>query len=249
MIERTVLTFDTDWCPDFAIDFVADVLVRNAVAATWFITHESPAIGRLRRHPALFEIGIHPNFLPNSTHGDSPAAVLSNCFRLVPGARSARNHGLAQSTPLLGEMMRAGVAVDVSLFLPGSSNLQPHAFRYYGNALLRVPYNWEDDYEMSQPRRSWSFEGWNRGRPGLRVLDFHPIHVYLNAPDIGGYDAIKRALKIPVGRVAQAAAEQHVNRTEGPRTFFEEAVAWLSRNGSARIADVESAWVAANGAP
>lgn len=249
MIERTILTFDTDWCPDFAIDFIADVLVKNAVAATWFITHDSPAIRRLWRYPELFEIGIHPNFLPQSTHGDSPAAVLSYCFGIAPGARSARTHGLAQSTPILGEMMRAGVAVDVSLFLPGSSNLQPHGFRYYGKALLRVPYNWEDDYEMSQPRRSWSFEGWAHGRPGLRVLDFHPIHVYLNAPDVARYEAIKQVLKSSVSKVAQAAAELHVCRSEGPRTFFEEAVVWLSRNGSSRIADVESEWIGTNGAP
>lgn len=249
MIEATVLTFDTDWCPEFAIEFVADVLVRNAVPATWFITHQSPAIDSLRCHPELFEIGIHPNFLPESTHGDSPGAVLSHCFRLAPGARSARTHGLAQSTPLLGEMMRAGVAVDVSLFLPGSSNLQPHAFRYYGKALLRVPYNWEDDYEMSQPRGSWSFEEWIRGRHGLRVVDFHPIHVYLNAPNIDRYEAVKRALMKPMSKVAQAAAEEYVNRSKGPRTFFEEAVSWLSRNGGARIADVENMWVATNGAP
>ena len=243
------MTLDTDWCPDFAIDFVADILVKNAVSATWFITHGSPAIERLRTYPDLFEIGIHPNFLPQSTHGSTPTDVLSHCFEFAPGARTVRTHGLLQSTPLLGELMRAGIAVDVSLFLPSASNLQPHAFRYYGRALLRVPYNWEDDYEMAQIRRSWSFEEWIRGRCGMCVLDFHPIHIYLNAPDIASYEAAKHAFKTSISKLEQTMGEKLVNQSDGPRTFFEEAVEWLSRNGSARIGDIERGWVAHHGTP
>lgn len=79
-----VLTFDIDWAPDFMIDFVAEGLTQRRVRATWFVTHASPAVEWLREHPDLFELGIHPNFAPGSTQGDSPEAVLRHCLRLEP---------------------------------------------------------------------------------------------------------------------------------------------------------------------
>src|SRR5207244_3974947 len=86
-------------CGDGAV--VAEQLMASQVRATWFVTHMSPAISRLRRNPELFELGIHPNFLPGSTHGDTPDAVLRHCRALVPDAVSMRTHCLVQSTLLL----------------------------------------------------------------------------------------------------------------------------------------------------
>jgi hypothetical protein len=59
-----VLTIDTDWAPDCTIDFMAEQLIARQVRATWFVTHMSPAIARLKQYPKLFELGIHPNFSP-----------------------------------------------------------------------------------------------------------------------------------------------------------------------------------------
>ena len=86
-----VLSFDIDWAPDFAIDAVAQKLISRSVKATWFVTHLSPAISRLAERPDLFELGIHPNFLPGSDHGGSPAEVLAFMNTLVPNAVSVRN--------------------------------------------------------------------------------------------------------------------------------------------------------------
>src|ERR1017187_7044133 len=102
------LTLDIDWAPDFVIDFAADLLIRRRVKATWFVTHSSPAVDRLRDHPELFELGIHPNFLPGSSQGKTVAEVLSFCRACVPEARSMRTHALVQSSGLLGDVMCQG---------------------------------------------------------------------------------------------------------------------------------------------
>ena len=47
------LTLDVDWAPDFMIDFAAEILVEHGVRATWFVTHDSPALTRLRAQPIL----------------------------------------------------------------------------------------------------------------------------------------------------------------------------------------------------
>jgi peptidoglycan/xylan/chitin deacetylase (PgdA/CDA1 family) len=67
---RVCVTLDVDWASDAMIDQTARILLEHEVPATWFITHASAAVDRLRDHPELFELGIHPNFLPGSTHGE-----------------------------------------------------------------------------------------------------------------------------------------------------------------------------------
>src|SRR5437870_1859007 len=152
-----VLTFDVDWAPDFAIDFVAEQLVQHQIRATWFVTHDSPAIERLRRHPELFELGIHPNFLPGSTHGATTHEVLRHCMTMVPEAVSLRTHCLFQSTPLLCDVLTlTPIRVDASLYLPHARALSPNEYQWRGETLLRVPHFWEDDFEMERTVPCWS---------------------------------------------------------------------------------------------
>ena len=100
-ISQPVITIDIDWAPDFMIDYCMQILLVAQVKATWFITHKSPMLDKLRQYPDLFELGIHPNFYPNSSHGESEEAIIGYCMDLVPEARSMRTHGLCQSSYLL----------------------------------------------------------------------------------------------------------------------------------------------------
>jgi hypothetical protein len=138
--DRVAITLDVDWAPDFAIDHAARLLVAHEVAATWFITHASAAVERLREHPELFELGIHPNFAAGSTHGRTPEAVLDHVLALVPEARAMRTHGLVQSSALLA-LVRAHtrIAVDASLFLPHADGLAPVEYPLETGTLRRVP--------------------------------------------------------------------------------------------------------------
>jgi hypothetical protein len=94
--QRVLLTLDIDWAPDAAIDFVAEILVSRGVKATWFVTHDSPGVRRLRARPDLFELGIHPNFLPGSSHGRSGEGAL-----VLHGPRPGRGeHADARARPV-----------------------------------------------------------------------------------------------------------------------------------------------------
>src|SRR4051812_39287991 len=139
-----VITIDVDWAPDFAIDFTSQLLIKNNVRATWFVTHESPAVERLRSHLELFELGIHPNLLPGSTHGANEDEVLSHLQRLVPNAACMRTHGLYQSSSfLIKANTKFGIKADLSLLLPRAANLVPHKIKWSGANLWRFPYFWE----------------------------------------------------------------------------------------------------------
>lgn len=99
-MDDALLTLDIDWAPDCTIEWIARTLVARQVRATWFVTHLSPAVERLRDHPDLFQLGIHPNFLAGSSHGDTTDAVLGHCMGLVPEALTMRSHALVQSPPI-----------------------------------------------------------------------------------------------------------------------------------------------------
>ena len=249
--EDLALTLDVDWAPDFMIDFVAEILIEHRVRATWFITHESPSLARLRMHPDLFELGIHPNFFPGSTHGESPGAVLQHCMALVPQAVSVRTHGLLQSTALLAQIMdQTPVMIDASLFLPHAPELRPIEYQWGQRTLLRVPYFWEDDFEIERTTPCWQLESLMAKGPGLKVFDFHPVHVYLNSHTMEAY----RLLKMRAPRLSEASPEMaaEIAQTEaGSQTLFIELTKHLSATQSLRMRDIKEIWQqrAANSAP
>jgi hypothetical protein len=237
-----VLTLDVDWAPDFVIDDVASRLIEHRVKATWFVTHASPAVDRLRAQTGLFELGIHPNFLPRSSHGASIPDVLDACMQLVPGAAAMRTHDLHQSTTVFKHVCaRTPVQIDVSLFLPDVQEAHPFSYNLGDRPIWRLPYVWEDDYEMAQAAPDWTLDRLLRGR-GLRALDFHPIHVYLNSARFDRY----AQLKARVPRLQDATAscvDAYVQQGAGTGTFFDQVVAHLRRAGTSRtistvVADV-----------
>ena len=244
-----VLTIDIDWAPDFAIDFVAEQLISRQLRATWFVTHMSPAIARLKRHPHLFELGIHPNFLSGSTHGDTPEAVLRHCMSLVPEASSMRTHLLFQSTQLLGQILAQGqITTDVSLFLPGTPYLRPVEWLCRKRTLLRVPYFWADDFEMERSVPCWRLPPHLKVGEGLKVFAFHPIHVYLNSADSEIYQNLKRR----VTKISEASPDvlnAFVQSGEGTYVLFKEVIAHLgARRHSLCIQDIYHRWRELNGA-
>src|SRR6266478_4773400 len=237
--DELVITIDTDWAPDFTIDQAAQILIDHDVRATWFITHTSRAIERLRNQPDLFELGVHPNFLPGSTHGRTAQAVLRHCYELVPDATSLLTHALVQSTPLLNQILKeTAITTDVSLFLPYAPFLRPIDYRSVGRNLLRIPYFWEDDFEMERAEVSWCLVPLLDTGPGLKIFDFHPIHIYLNSREMTPYQELKR--RTPrLTEATESEAETLIQVGRGTQTLFKELVAQLTTSRqSLRIRDL-----------
>ncbi|MEM7125483.1 MAG: hypothetical protein AAF702_04100 [Chloroflexota bacterium] len=228
MMNEPIITLDIDWAPDFVIDFVADILREHQVRATWFVTHASAAIERLRKTPELFELGIHPNFLANSTHGSTIPDVLQHCMSLVPEARCMRTHSLYQSSPLLANVLRyTPIRMDVSLFLPRAKSLQPIEHIWCGETLRRAPFYWEDDFEMGRPDACWQVEPYLTSDDGLKIFNFHPIHIYLNSADMLPYQALKRDCHHLLSATL-THVDKHVQDGTGSRTIFLQLAQYLA---------------------
>jgi hypothetical protein len=222
-----VLTFDVDWAPDFILNHVAGFLIERNVKSTWFITHPSPAVERLRQYPHLFELGIHPNFKPASTHGNDPQEVIDYCLSLVPNAKSVRTHSLFQSSPILDLLIGStSCSHDVSLFLPRTPCLRPVEYIRGGKKLIRIPYVWEDDFEMDHPAPFWHIGQLLTIGDGLKVLNFHPIHIYLNSETLDNYTSLLRH-DIKYGELTESIAEPFVHHGTGTKTMFLEVLDYL----------------------
>jgi hypothetical protein len=238
------ITLDIDWAPDFVIDFVAELLIQHNARATWFVTHISPAVERLRQHTQLFELGIHPNFMAGSTHGQTPEAVLDHCMGLVPDAVSMRTHALFQSTPILAKAARlTSIKTDVSLFLPYAVHLQPVRMWFDPeHSLIRVPVYWSDGTEINRPLPGWKTTSLITSADDVKVFAFHPMHVYLNSPNAQPYQKAKeRSSRINV--LQPADLETLIYSGEGDRTFFLKLIQNLSRKTLLmRIKDIADCW-------
>lgn len=227
-MNSVVITVDVDWAPDWAMRDLLAVLVDAAVPSTWFVTHDTPVLDELRAHPEIIELGIHPNFLPGSSHGTNPSDVLRTCMELVPEARAMRTHCLVQSTPILQAVVdTTPVLVDTSLYVRDAVGIRPSPLPLdRGRALMRYPYVWEDDLEFFAAAPRWDARTLlaDRRRPDeISIIDVHPIHFALNSADIGPYRELKSVCS-HVDAASQQDAERFRNSGDGTRTFIESLV-------------------------
>ncbi|CAG0943397.1 hypothetical protein BROC_02281 [Candidatus Brocadiaceae bacterium] len=230
------ITSDIDWAPDYAIRWMADKLKEFSIKATFFVTHETPELNNLRKNSNLFELGIHPNFLPGSSHGATVEEVLSTCLKVVPEAVSMRTHALFQSTLILQKATATPIRNDCSLFLPGTPNVSAHKL-YLGTKipLNRFPFSWEDDIEQVTPQKNWSFSVLPEQKNYL-MLNFHPLLVYLNDVDGASYKELK-AKFVRITHAPKDEADKLINKGDGPRTAFLKALI-MAKNRSLNVKDL-----------
>lgn len=188
---RYHLTFDIDWAPDASIALCLDLLNEHGIKGTFFATHETDLNKEILLHG--HELGIHPNFLPNTTHGENPQKIIETCLGFAPCARYMRTHSLVQSSRLLYEVFGkfTQLTTDVSLFMHKAKHVQKCRWQFDGVAFNRILYNWEDDAEFCNDLFDYStacFFG------QMTIFDFHPIHVDLNSRNGASYDNLKSSL-------------------------------------------------------
>ena len=211
-----VLTGDQDWAPEWALRHMLELAADRAVPVHIFVTNESEALGEARADVTL---GIHPSFLEGSTHGSDTESVLDHCQALVSGATSFRTHAFAESTHVIRSLVERGFVADSNLCCFLQPGLVPLV---HGAGLLRFPVYLEDDVLLD-----WGTELLDLApvletlfQPGLKVLNFHPALVGINAPSLSYYDASRDVLYS-----SDSSAGGSRYRGRGIGTVLEELIA------------------------
>ena len=242
-LDQFLITIDTDWAPDWMIEEVAKPLIANNVKATWFVTHKSSAIDALRKYDKLFEIGLHPNFLQDSSQGNSYQEVISSLLEIYPNTKTVRSHSLFQCGKVLKMLVEEyGIRIDCSIHLRKCANIEPFVVKYStdGPLLCRVPHYFQDNIDMSSAL-SWELKDNGLKKSGLKVFCFHPLHIILNSKNVEPYDNMKKRFQIP--ELTPDKIAPYINYSSGTRNLFNEIIYHLNRQRSSyKITDIVSLW-------
>lgn len=184
---RICITLDVDWAPDGVIEPVLRQMRDAGVKATFFATHASPLLSSLD-DPDI-EIGLHPNFLNCNGDYDAPIRTLKSVY---PRARGGRSHALFVSSHILRLYKEHGLSYESNNFMPMHSHLHP-MMRF--ERFVSIPFYWSDDRLEVY---SWfAVEKLRLEEPGLKVLNFHPIHVFMNTTGDAHYATWKQHYQEP----------------------------------------------------
>ncbi|NQY09925.1 MAG: polysaccharide deacetylase family protein [Flavobacteriales bacterium] len=223
--DKIFITFDIDWAADDVIAYCLNLLEKNDIKATFFVTHETKMLDRMRQSPNI-ELGIHPNFnfLMNGDfrYGKTFTEVIAYYFKMVPEAVSARSHCLVQSSPILDAFHDLKIKYDLNLFIPRVSNINLKPFDSWQDDLIRLPHFWEDDMHLTynDPADVNHYLDFD----GLKIFDFHPIHVYLNTEDMSRYNSARSVLQ------NMNELKTHVNTEHfGINDFFNNLIKEISK--------------------
>ena len=227
--QGTYLSFDQDWAPSWATRAVIDRLESAGQLGTLFVTNQCDSL-ELARSTRRLELGWHPNFLPGSTHGESETEVLQTMAVLAPDARGVRAHCLVRSTPLLLRYGELGLEYEASDLLFKMANIQPLVC---WNRMVRLPIFWEDDVHIRH-EIPLELDARELSSPGLKIFNFHPILVALNAAGFAPYEALKVDLTARGMGLAEATREdvERYRETDakGVGDYFDSLLDYLVSN-------------------
>lgn len=176
-----------DWADDKVLNHSADLLQDLNLSATWLASHDTSLRQKLEA-TENFDIGLHPN-LNNccNTNGPAPRAkkILGDLLSIYPNAKVIRSHSLTYSSGLGDLFTEQGLTHDLNAYVPWEQvgKFIPWVMP---NGLTRVQTGWEDDLEFP----IYSEPNWAEWR-GVKVLNFHPIHIFLNTPNHHLYESTR----------------------------------------------------------
>ncbi len=177
------LTLDTDWAHEVCIADVLELLNRYNVKATFFATNLPYTC---LCETSSTEVGIHPNFNKIlAGDGGSIKDIIDELLGFYPRARGLRSHSLTSSSAILNYSKERGLIYDSNLYNPN----QAMSYLDY-SGLIRFTLFWSD-YGMLMDAIPLTLAGIPFKPQADNILIFHPIHIYLNTPNIPFYHSIK----------------------------------------------------------
>jgi hypothetical protein len=186
--DKIFLTFDIDWAHDQIIEDTLQLLEQYSVPATLFATHQTSVLSLSSIQRDMIEIGLHPNFnqlLRGESNEKCFLEVCSNLKQIYPEATSVRSHSLCFGSLIQTAYEALGITHDSSIIVPYQDNNFPLTPWKMWDGLTRAPYFFCDYVTAmtgGMPIKELAV------RTGLKVFDFHPIHVFLNTESLERYE-------------------------------------------------------------
>lgn len=219
-----VFTIDVDWGSEDCISILLDTVRENQIVPTVFATHDSPLLRGAQASGEIM-IGLHPNFLPGSTHGVTREEVIQHMFEIYPDARCFRSHAMVDDSHISMAMKKRDVLYDSNLCLYLQANLVP---LHQWTGIPRFPLFWSDDIHWRR-NGSWVFNDYKDifFTPGLKVINTHPFMFALNLADHETYTSLKAG----VPTFCEEQIEIYRNPGKGTASFILDFIKAVQDSG------------------
>lgn len=230
-----LFTIDIDWAPDEVIEDTIALFEKYNIKCTIFSTHYSRVLEVCDKN--LFEIGIHPNFNTILTGGSrSIDNILDELLFIHPNAKGVRSHSMLQSSMFLKKFAEKKLHYEVNHFLPYQNNIKPYKL---WTGMISIPFNWEDDIHWSY---GYSFDSskLDLENNDLNILNFHPVHIFLNSENADRYTNAK-----PYYNYADKLIKHRNTETKGTRDLLISMLEYASKNQPCfkRLGDVANEFI------
>jgi peptidoglycan/xylan/chitin deacetylase (PgdA/CDA1 family) len=237
------ITVDVEWAADEVLADLRTLFDQHGVRATFFVTHagvETPG----------HERGLHPNFRRNGdtfkrlreTRGESAltdedihAYIVSSTLAFAPEAKGLRTHSLYYDSTLLPLYRKLGLEYDCSYQIPLVGGLRPF---WKHHDIVEIPTYFADHFDIITGATGFDVAALALDRPGLKVFDFHPNIIYLNASRNDDYMATKNFYHDPERLLAARQTGK------GARTLLLDLLAAVSARHlpTATVGEVNAHW-------
>jgi hypothetical protein len=236
MTNPFAITFDVDWAPDEVLRDLFTILSGYSFPVTLFATHKSGALDDVSR---VYEIGLHPNFNPffqNAFHLSS-RALLEELKSWYPQAVGVRCHSRTVSAVLIDQFISIGLRYDANQICPYQKGLMPYTYRGF----CRFTDFWQDDVHAIY-QRPFILSNIPVESEGMKVFNFHPVHIYLNTESPERYGAAKA-----YGQEPHQLIELRNTQTKGTRDLLIELLDYLKhrRMQPHTLRDLACQWISA----
>lgn len=182
------VTIDLDWACEAAIEETLDAFAEICVPVTVFATHRSP---RVEAALDELEVGVHPYFASDSSHGATIDEVVDHVLDLPHNLAAFRCHRFASCNGSREALARAGFRISSNV-CTDLEVLPPFADRY---GCLELPIFMEDGGFLLRGHPLAIGGRLARGleQQGTKIIVVHPMHFALNTPHFDYMAAIKRS--------------------------------------------------------
>lgn len=174
------ITTDIDWASEYAIEQTLNLFKDYNIPITAFATHESNILTSRANEGDYIDLAIHPNFLVNSTQGNTINEIVDYCMKIVPDSRCVRCHRWYSSNDIYDIFVKKGILYD-SNECTLLDSISPY---FHRSGILRFPTYFEDgSYILHNGNLNFKdIVSKYFDKPGLKVIDLHPMHLMLNTP-------------------------------------------------------------------
>ena len=184
-------TSDIDWASETTIQYSHEILSEPEIKFTYFNTHPSKYLTELNNLKKI-KLLVHPNFLPDSSHGADFGSVIEYCMNLVPDADGFRCHRYFEVNDIMDDLYKKKYKFSSNICTRCEIGIRPF---FHRSGLLSIPIFLEDGgYLLMDPELDFKKLIPALSLPGLKVINFHPAHIAFNTPNFGYTRSIKDRL-------------------------------------------------------